>query len=514
MTENGKVRDAPKFLRVIRMDSVPLNGTYFTEEGYLRDKPILTSTGIFEYMNADGSIRRELRPPEEVFDPKSLASFKGKPVCFTHDNGLLDKDNVGQAQVGTILSEGERDGNDVRAEIIIYDTDELKRCHMRELSLGYSLDIDETPGTWNGERYDAIQRNIFVNHLAVVKDARAGEQARLNLDSRDSKTTLIGGKRMSKKTTKVASRYDQVLSDEELKVAIEEYKKRRAAEGNTDSVDEEMPEDVEPKATKEPVEAEPQKNDIDKKLATLEERRARRDEQGDPKDVEGAMGFIAEMDEDIDLYKNIIDTLLAKNDFNEAAPAEEMDSVDELNKLKKDADDVVEEDVIAEEEEAPAEEEEAVEDDELVTDEDDLEDEEPIDEEEEEEEEELATDSCDDLKSGKRMDAASIDRLVSQKIMLGELGDAVGVKGLARRNVSDAKKAIIKAVRPEMRLDGKSSDYINAAFEYARAEIRANRKKGTAAQKQQMFNMDSKMESDTGADAARRRMIARQNKRD
>ena len=65
-----------------------------------------------------------------------------------------------------------------------------------------------------------------------------------------------------------------------------------------------------------------------------------------------------------------------------------------------------------------------------------------------------------------------------------------------------------------MRLDGKSSDYINAAFEYARAEIRANRKKGTAAQKQQMFNMDSKMESDTGADAARRRMIARQNKRD
>lgn len=319
---------------------------------------------------------------------------------------------------------------------------------------------------------------------------------------------------MSKKTTKVASRYDQVLSDEELKVAIEEYKKRRAAEGNTDSVDEEMPEAVEPKATQEPVEAEPEQNDIDKKLATLEERRARRDEQGDPKDVEGAMGFIAEMDEDIDLYKNIIDTLLAKNDFNEAAPAEEMDSVDELNKLKKDADDVVEEDVIAEEEEAPAEEEEVVEDDELVTDEDDLEDDEPIEEEEEEEEEELVTDSCDDLKSGKRMDAASIDRLVSQKIMLGELGDAVGVKGLARRSVSDAKKAIIKAVRPEMRLDGKSSDYINAAFEYARAEIRANRKKGTAAQKQQMFNMDSKMESDTGADAARRRMIARQNKRD
>lgn len=507
MTESGKVRDAPKFLRVVRMDSVPLQKAYFTEEGYLRDKPILTSVGIFEYLNPDGTIRRELRPPEEVFAPGSLASFKGKPVCFTHDNGLLDKDNVSEAQVGTILSEGERDGNDVRAEIIIYDTDELKRCRMRELSLGYSLDIDETPGIWNGERYDAVQRNIFVNHLAVVRDARAGEQARLNFDSRDNTTKLAGGKGMSKKNVDT-SRLDAQLSDDELALALEKLHDRLVSKTSADSAEEELPA-VEPEATEEPKE-----DDINEKLAALDARRARRDEQGDPKDVDSAMGFIAEMDEDIDLYKNIIDTLQAKLDFSKpTSEAEAEDSVDEMEKLKKDADDVIEEEKPMEEP-APVEDEDKTEDDELMTDADDLEDEEPI-EEKEEEDDDLVMDACDDkLTDNKRMDAAAIDRLVSQKIMLGELGDAVGVKGLARRNVLDAKKEIIKAVRPEMRLDGKSSEYINAAFEYARAEIRANRKKGTAAQKQQMFNMDSANEPNTGADAARRRMIERQNKRD
>ena len=41
--------EAPKLSQVIRLDSLPLNQTYFTPEGYLMDRPILTSTGIFEY---------------------------------------------------------------------------------------------------------------------------------------------------------------------------------------------------------------------------------------------------------------------------------------------------------------------------------------------------------------------------------------------------------------------------------------------------------------------------------
>lgn len=90
----GSIRDAPKLARVLRLDSIPLVKATYTPEGYLEDTPILTSTGIFEYTNPDGSIRRELRLPEEVFKPESLASYCGKPICITHDAGLITKDNV------------------------------------------------------------------------------------------------------------------------------------------------------------------------------------------------------------------------------------------------------------------------------------------------------------------------------------------------------------------------------------------------------------------------------------
>ena len=191
----------PNLKSVIRFDSMPMPRAYFTPEGYLKDRPILTSCGIFEYMD-NGKVRRELRLPEDVFSPESLSSYLGKPVVLTHDAGLIDKDNVADNQIGTILSKGERSGDDVKAEIIIHDTDAMKSAGLKELSLGYNLDLDETPGVWNGQRYDAVQKNIRINHLALVREARAGEQARLNLDGRAEKTILTGGKNMTKKNTK------------------------------------------------------------------------------------------------------------------------------------------------------------------------------------------------------------------------------------------------------------------------------------------------------------------------
>ena len=199
--DEARVR-SPAVAKVIRYDSIPLKATY-TAEGYLRDTPIVTSVGIFDYHNEDGSLRKELRLPEHVFAPESLKSYKGKPVIVTHDAGTVTKNNVEQEAIGTILSDGIRDGNDVRAEIIIHDTDELKRCGLKELSLGYSLDLIEEPGEWQGQHYDAIQTNIMINHLALVANARAGEQARLNIDGKD--TSKKGGKNMAETRTTLQS---------------------------------------------------------------------------------------------------------------------------------------------------------------------------------------------------------------------------------------------------------------------------------------------------------------------
>ena len=208
--------DTPVLKRVERLDSIPLKDTYWTDEGYLVDKPIVTSVGIFEYHNADGSVRRELRLPEHVFDSESLASYRGKPVILTHRAGNVDKNNVDREHIGTILSEGIPDGDDVRAEIVIHDTDVIRQSGLRELSLGYSVEFDETPGVWNGQHYDAIQTNIRINHLALVDKARAGGQARLNIDSQDDYSEGVTSMDKNK------------LTPEEMEEAIKLFKASRA----------------------------------------------------------------------------------------------------------------------------------------------------------------------------------------------------------------------------------------------------------------------------------------------
>lgn len=149
-----------------------------TDEGFVRDAPIIGRTGILEYRNVDGSIRREYRPPEEAFNADSLASIRGKPITLGH-HGLVSSANYRETKpVGTVISDGRQDGNNIRADVVIYslDTDD------RELSCGYQTDLEETSGvTPQGEHYDAIQRNIVYNHLAIVPRGRAGN-ARLNMD--------------------------------------------------------------------------------------------------------------------------------------------------------------------------------------------------------------------------------------------------------------------------------------------------------------------------------------------
>ena len=149
-----------------------------TDEGFIKDSPIIGRTGILVYMNADGSTRREYRPPEEAFKADSLASIRGKPITMGH-HGLVTNETYSQSKpIGTVLSEGKQDGNNIRADVVIYDlnTDD------RELSCGYQTELEETSGvTPEGEHYDAIQRNIVYNHLAIVPRGRAGN-ARLNMD--------------------------------------------------------------------------------------------------------------------------------------------------------------------------------------------------------------------------------------------------------------------------------------------------------------------------------------------
>lgn len=170
--------------KVQRYDSYLLvAGAVKTPEGYLLDSPIVARTGIYTYANPDGSVRREYRPPEEVFAEDALASFKGKPITVLHPkNGRVTADTARRLTIGTIMSPAYRkDDTNLACDIIIHTPQEIK--DYRELSVGYTVELEETPGvTENGETYDAVQHLIRCNHLAVVPSARAGRKARLNLD--------------------------------------------------------------------------------------------------------------------------------------------------------------------------------------------------------------------------------------------------------------------------------------------------------------------------------------------
>lgn len=389
-----------------RFDSIPLSDTYFTPEGYLIDNPILTRVGIFEYHNPDGTIRRELRLPEEVFAQESLASYKGKPVILTHEAGLVDVENVQQEHIGTILSEGIQDGDNVRAQIVIHDAESLD-YGLRELSLGYTQTPDETPGVWNGQPYDAIQRNIQINHLALVEKARAGEQARLNIDGEEQ-----GGNQMSK------ARKDG-LTPEEIARLVEEYKQRQAQRMQNSNPTTDEGTNPEEQTTDED-EADPVKE--------VKDHRDRRDASGDCETMDEASGVIAQQDEDIQKLLDFIAQLQAKIDFDEASGEKETNS-DEEGASQPEA--------------APAEE-----------------------------------------KKEESVNMDSIDAYISQKIELIRLGDKLHMDGIDTMKPMDAKKAIIKKVNPNIRLDGKDKAYIDAMYDITKESI--GKRKGVDYQRQQM----------------------------
>lgn len=278
-----------------RRDSIALTDTYYTEEGYLRDTPVVTTVGIFEYHNPDGSVRRELRLPEHVFAPESLASYKGKPVIITHNAGEINVDNVQQEAIGTMLSDGFQDGDSVRVQIVIHDTKSMQNSGLRELSLGYDLELDETPGTWNGQPYDAVQTNIRINHLALVRQARAGNTARLNIDSRDNEE---GGTLMDPEKNNLDT---GGLSPEQLADAIAQYKANHPEGGGaTDGGDPNNGAGTPPADTK-PTAAE--------QIQAVKDHRDNRDPNADPAQT------IAQQDADIDALLGIIDVLQAASDM-------------------------------------------------------------------------------------------------------------------------------------------------------------------------------------------------------
>lgn len=162
--------------------------------GFVTYEGVSTRAGVFEYIQADGGRRLELRPPEWVNHPESLANMANKPLTSRHpDVGFISDANVASYQRGLATTSRYDEASD---EVVTQVTAtvgesiaEIDSGEAAELSWGYDIKrLDKAPkgATWNGQPYTHIQVGPYdYNHLAHVPRGRAGEGARLRLDSAD-----------------------------------------------------------------------------------------------------------------------------------------------------------------------------------------------------------------------------------------------------------------------------------------------------------------------------------------
>ena len=175
--------------QVSRYDYGQVTKSELTDEGYLKVWCKAARVGTQLYTRGDGAQVREYRPEDEVSNPESLASFGMKAVTLNHPRVLLDTETTKLHQVGHAGSQVRFSDGFVEVALVITDQkaiDAIQRGDAQEVSAGYRVDYDPTPGvTPEGVSYDGVQRNIRVNHIAVVPKGRAGRDVRLLLDSCD-----------------------------------------------------------------------------------------------------------------------------------------------------------------------------------------------------------------------------------------------------------------------------------------------------------------------------------------
>jgi 8-oxo-dGTP pyrophosphatase MutT (NUDIX family) len=170
--------------------------TFDTNGWFERKANPLSKVGVFTYRgrNIDSApdpnaLYRVFRPAEELGAPDCIASFRLLPWTDTHPSAMLGPEEYGlvpaeqkgvQGVIGeevffdpTAFEHGGLFGN-IKAfsEALLTQIDSGKT----ELSVGFRCRWDWTPGVFEGQAYDVIQRDIRGNHLALVDDGRMGPE--------------------------------------------------------------------------------------------------------------------------------------------------------------------------------------------------------------------------------------------------------------------------------------------------------------------------------------------------
>src|SRR3989304_1440910 len=137
-----------------------------TRDGLLVKDAIICRAMVLDY---DG--KKILKSPEALVD--SMPTMQRMMITDDHPRSRVIMD-VSEIK-GRVLPETVKlNNNAASGDLLITDkilADEIMNGK-RDLSPGYFADIIEEPGTFNDEPYEAVQKKVLNDHLAVVKVGR------------------------------------------------------------------------------------------------------------------------------------------------------------------------------------------------------------------------------------------------------------------------------------------------------------------------------------------------------
>jgi len=137
-----------------------------TRDGLLVKDAIICRAMVLDYQG-----KKILKSPEALAD--SMLTMQRMMITDEHPRSRVIMD-VSEIK-GRVLPETVTLNNNVASgDLLITDkvlADEIRKGK-RDLSPGYYADIIEEPGTFNDEPYEAVQKKVLYDHLAVVKSGR------------------------------------------------------------------------------------------------------------------------------------------------------------------------------------------------------------------------------------------------------------------------------------------------------------------------------------------------------
>lgn len=183
-------------MKVKRYDKTLINDYSETPEGYLTVTVPITRPGVFPYQRQDGTVQMEAKLPEEIFSDRTIWSAKSKPVTDDHPNEPVTLQNFSRYSKGLSHTDARVEDLKLYVSMTITDAELIQKIMdgKREISIGFLSDVVAESGTFQGQSYEYVQRNIEINHIAIVDQGRAGPEVSIRGDSDAWQIENKGGK--------------------------------------------------------------------------------------------------------------------------------------------------------------------------------------------------------------------------------------------------------------------------------------------------------------------------------